>query len=143
MKKFLLYIIAYGISIIIIAFVHSLFFYLRHTLQYPESRQTGCRLFFHYYFYNGFLASVFIYVLYVVIATIIPRSSIHKKAAVLSITLSILVFLYLLILPGAGAAGGLIFGVPFLLLFSNVIPAYLIYGVQSILLRIWKLLGAT
>src|SRR5690606_7270183 len=108
-----------------------------------ESRQTGCRLFFHYYFYNGFLASVFIYALYTGIATIMPRSSIHRKAALLSITLSILVFLYLLMLPGAGATGGLIFWIPFLLLFSNVIPAYLIYGVQSILLRIWKLLRAT
>jgi len=138
MKKFLLHIIAYGISIIIIAFVHGLFFYLRDYLPpYTGGQKPGLKLFFHFYFYSGFLASVFIYALYAGIAAIMPRSSIHKKAALLSITLSILVFLYLLMLPGAGATGGLILWIPFLLLFSNVIPAYLIYGVQSILFK-WQ-----
>jgi|GEM_PF-2773188 len=136
MKKILLHIITYGISITIIAFVHGLFFYVRHALQYPESRQTGCRLFFHYYFYNGFLASVFIYVLYAAIAATMPRSSIHKKAASLSFILFVLSFVYIIMLPIKPVSALLI---PFPLLIIGLVPAYLINSIQKVLFKWQKL----
>lgn len=135
MKILLLRIIAYGISITIIAFVHGLFFYVRDSLQYQESRQMGCKLFFHYYFYNGFLTSVFIYILYAGITAIMRRSSIHKKAVSLSFILFSLSFVYIIMLPIKPVSAFLI---PFPLLIIGLVPAYLIKSIQKILFNLQK-----